>query len=303
MKKAFIDLGTNTFHLLIVEIPSKEILFKTSVATQLGKGGINSQIITPEAIERALKVLKEFRTKIDEFGILPEHVTATATSAVRNAKNQREFIEEVSAKTGIEIQVISGDEEATLIYEGVSQAVEITKPSLIIDIGGGSVEFIIANESGILWKQSFEIGGQRLIELFVKTDPISSKAIERMNNYLRENLIPLANAMHQYQPKVLAGSSGSFDTLIDMYWMNKFGHLPQGEIGFDYPIAAFREAYESLVYQDKSERMKVPGMIALRVEMIVVAVCLIRFILETYQIEEVKVSNYALKEGLMSRFS
>ncbi|MDP5119978.1 MAG: phosphatase [Spirosomaceae bacterium] len=303
MKKAFIDLGTNTFHLLIVEFPAKEILFKTSVATQLGKGGINAQTITPEAIERALKVLKEFRLKINEFEITSENVIATATSAVRNAKNQQEFLNEVSAKTAINIQVISGDEEAILIYEGITQAVKIEEPSLIVDIGGGSVEFIIANNAGILWKQSFEIGGQRLIEIFMKTDPISAKAVDRLNNYFLEELLPLTNAVHQYKPSVLVGSSGSFDTLNDIHWMNEFGHLPLGKIGFDYPIGAFKEAYELFVYQSRSERMKIPGMIDLRVEMIVVAVCLIRFLLETYQISEIKISNYALKEGLMSRFS
>jgi exopolyphosphatase/guanosine-5'-triphosphate,3'-diphosphate pyrophosphatase len=303
MKKAFIDLGTNTFHLLIVEVPSKKIHFTTSIATQLGKGGINSQLITPEAIERAMKVLKDFRTEIDRFEIQPENIIATATSAVRNANNRMEFTDRVFNETAIKIQVISGDEEAALIYEGVRQAVEITRPSLIIDIGGGSVEFIIANNSGILWKQSFEIGGQRLMELFMKSDPISTKAVERLDNYLRENLIPLANAMHQYRPEILVGSSGSFDTLNDIHWMKEFNSLPEEEIGFDYPIAAFKEAYELLVYRNRTERMEVSGMVELRVDMIVVAVCLVRFIVETYQIKEMKISNYALKEGLMNRFS
>jgi exopolyphosphatase/guanosine-5'-triphosphate,3'-diphosphate pyrophosphatase len=303
MKKAFIDLGTNTFHLLIVEVPSKKIHFTTSIATQLGKAGINSQLITPEAIERAIKVLKDFRTEIDKFEIQPENIIATATSAVRNANNRTEFTDRVFDETAIKIQVISGDEEAALIYEGVRQAVEITRPSLIIDIGGGSVEFIIANNSGILWKQSFEIGGQRLMELFMKSDPISAKAVERLNNYLRESLIPLANAMHQYRPEILVGSSGSFDTLNDIHWMKEFNTLSEEEIGFDYPITAFKEAYELLAYRNRTERMEISGMIELRVDMIVVAVCLIRFIVETYQIKEIKISNYALKEGLMNRFS
>jgi exopolyphosphatase/guanosine-5'-triphosphate,3'-diphosphate pyrophosphatase len=288
---------------LIVEVPSKKIHFTTSIATQLGKGGINSQLITPEAIERAMKVLKDFRTEIDRFEIQPENIIATATSAVRNANNRMEFTDRVFNETAIKIQVISGDEEAALIYEGVRQAIEITRPSLIIDIGGGSVEFIIANNSGILWKQSFEIGGQRLMELFMKSDPISTKAVERLDNYLRENLIPLANAMHQYRPEILVGSSGSFDTLNDIHWMKEFNSLPEEEIGFDYPIAAFKEAYELLVYRNRTERMEVSGMVELRVDMIVVAVCLVRFIVETYQVKEMKISNYALKEGLMNRFS
>lgn len=301
MKKAFIDLGTNTFHLLIVEVPSKEIHEKLSIATQLGKGGINQKIITPEAIERATKVLREFKEKTTQHSVLPEHILATATSAVRNATNGAEFTDRVLTETGIEIQVISGDEEATLIYEGVKQAVEIKEPSLIVDIGGGSVEFIIANTAGLLWQQSFEIGGQRLMELFMKTDPISAKAVERLNNYFLEKLLPLTNAVHQYKPTTLIGSSGSFDTLNEIYQLKAFGRLPTDKIGFDYPIRAFKKAYELLVFRNRAERMEIPGMIELRVDMIVVAVCLIRFLIETYDIQQLKVSNYALKEGLMSR--
>lgn len=301
MKKAFIDLGTNTFHLLIVEVPSKEIHEKLSIATQLGKGGINQKIITPEAIERATKVLREFKEFTNQHGVLPENITATATSAVRNANNGNDFTDRVLKETGIKIQVISGDEEATLIYEGVKQAVEIKEPSLIVDIGGGSVEFIIANAEGVLWQQSFEIGGQRLMELFMKTDPISAKAVERLNSYFLESLLPLTNAIHQYRPITLIGSSGSFDTLNAIYQLKTFGVLSTNEIGFNYPIEAFKEAYELLVFRNRSDRMKIPGMIELRVDMIVVAVCLIRFLIETHDIKRINVSNYALKEGLMGR--
>lgn len=301
MKKAFIDLGTNTFHLLIVEFPSKKIHEKLSIATRLGEGGINRQLITPEAMERATKVLREFKEHANQHGVLPENITATATSAVRNANNGTDFTDQVLKETGIKIQVISGDEEATLIYEGVKQAVEINEPSLIVDIGGGSVEFIIANKAGVLWQQSFEIGGQRLMELFMKTDPISAKAVERLNNHFLENLLPLTNAVHQYKPTTLIGSSGSFDTLNAIYHLKVFGSLPTDEIGFDYPIEAFKEAYELLVFRNRAERMEVPGMIELRVDMIVVAVCLIRFLIETHDMKQIKISTYALKEGLMSR--
>lgn len=303
-KKAFIDLGTNTFHLLIVEVPSKKIHEKLSDAARLGAGGINQQIITPEAIERATKVLREFKELADQHGIMPENIIATATSAVRNATNGVVFTNRVKQETGISILVISGDEEATLIYEGVQQAIRIDQPSLIVDIGGGSVEFIIANPEGVLWQQSFEIGGQRLMELFMKTDPISAKAIERLNTYFLENLLDLTNAIHQYKPTTLIGSSGSFDSLNAIYQLKEFGTLPPTDvIGFDYPIEAFKAAYEQLVFRNRTERMQIAGMVELRVDMIVVAVCLIRFLIETYRIPSIKISSYALKEGLMNRYA
>jgi len=300
MKLAIIDLGTNTFHLLIVESAGGTELFKVSIPAKIGKGGINQNVITPEAIQRAMTVLRVFREKIDEYGLESDQVYAFGTSAIRNAENKEEFISLVKQELDIDITVIDGNEEADLIYKGVSQAVNISENSLIIDIGGGSVELIICDEEKILWKRSFEIGGQRLIEKFMKKDPIPQSDISRLNDYLNEQLLPLANAIHQYHPKVLIGSSGSFDTLNDMYYHQLTGNFPPAEtIGFDYPVQEFWKAYESLVFSDRSTRMAIPGMIELRVEMIVVAVCLIRFVIQNYGIEQIKISNYALKEGAL----
>lgn len=296
MKKAIIDLGTNTFHLMIFE--GENTSFKTSIASKIGQGGINQNLITEDGIQRALTVLKTFKEKLVEFGVNTENVFAFGTSAIRNASNQSEFVERVKNETEIIVTVIDGDKEAELIYNGVSQAVKVDKNALIIDIGGGSVEFILCNPEKILWKRSFEIGGQRLMERFMKKDQISQTEISRLEEYLRQELLPLTNAVHQYQPEVLIGSSGSFDTLNDMFfWKNTGSFAPIELVGFDYPISEFWKAFEQLVFANHEERMQIGGMIPLRVNMIVVAVCLIKFVLQTYNIQEIKISNYALKEG------
>jgi exopolyphosphatase/guanosine-5'-triphosphate,3'-diphosphate pyrophosphatase len=296
MKKAIIDLGTNTFHLMVFE--GQNILFKTSIASKIGQGGINQNIITEDGIQRALTVLSTFKEKLEEFNIDFANVFAFGTSAIRNATNQEEFIERVKNETKINVIVIDGDKEAELIYKGVSNAVNINKNALIIDIGGGSVEFILCNPDKILWKRSFEIGGQRLMERFMKKDKISQTEISRLEEYLRQELLPLTNAIHQYQPEVLIGSSGSFDTLNDMFfWKKTHTFAPTDIVGFDYPISEFWIAFEQLIFANHDERMKIGGMIPLRVDMIVVAVCLIKFVLQSYHIEEIKISNYALKEG------
>lgn len=302
MRRAIIDLGTNTFHLMLVE--EKTVLFKESIPAKIGKGGISQGIISEEGIERALVVLKKFRQVIDNYSVSLENVFATGTSAVRNAENKEAFLEKVLQETGIKIQVISGDEEAELICLGVKQAMNIPETSLIIDIGGGSVEFIICNDEKIFWKQSFEIGGQRLMDRFMKSDPISMRSVQLMDDFFREKLLPLANACHQYAPKVLIGSSGSFDTLIDMFFMKEKGKLPENnEVSFDYSITEFYKAYDELIFKNHEERMKIPGMIELRVDMIVVAMCLIRFVVQMLGIQQIKVSSYALKEGVMAKFS
>ena len=303
MKFAIIDLGTNTFHLLSVEKTAAgiETLFKEHQAAKIGQAGINQGIITPEAIERALTVLKKYRQKIDEYEIEPNNVKVIGTSAIRNARNRVEFCQIVWEQTHFEVEIISGEREAELIYEGVRQAVDLgTAPSLIMDIGGGSVEFIIANAERIFWKQSFEIGGQRLLEKFMSSDPISPAAIGRLNAYFQNQLLPLHNAMHQYAPQTLVGSSGSFDTLVDIDFMHRFQQLPNPQqTSFELSLSEFKRQYELLVSRNRAERMAIAGMIELRVEMIVVGVVLINYILETFDMQDIRCSTYALKEGIL----
>ncbi len=303
MKKAIIDLGTNTFHLLIIEQRGScvEQIYKDHVAAKIGQSGINQGVIAPQAIVRAVGVLRLFKQKIDEYQIDLANVTAIGTSAIRNASNKIEFCQIVENETGIRIQIISGEREADLIYGGVKLALDLeTEPSLIMDIGGGSVEFIIANADRIYWKQSFEIGGQRLMEKFMTTDPISLQAVRRLNTYFQEQLLALHNAIHQYAPTVLVGSSGAFDTLVDIDFINRVGELPDvKQTNFDLSVTGFMRIYGLLVTKNRAERMAVGGMIELRVDMIVVAVVLINYVLTTFDIKHIKCSTYALKEGIM----
>ena len=308
MKQAIIDLGTNTFHLFIAERSGDTYatLFRESRVAKIGMAGINRGVITEDGIKRALGVLTYFRQVLDQYGVEPEQVIAIGTSAIRVARNQQEFIDRVREVTGIPIKVISGDQEADYIYQGIRAAGALagqtgSETSLVIDIGGGSVEFILGNESRIFWKQSFEIGGQRLLERFMTADPINPGSIRRLNDYFQEQLLPLANAIHQYQPTVLVGSSGSFDTLVDMWLMHTEGHLPDPEqTTFTLPISEFYRAYELLITKNRDERMQIQGMIELRVDMIVVAVCLIDYVLKTYGISQIKTSTYSLKEGVLA---
>ncbi|WP_394990767.1 phosphatase [Emticicia sp.] len=300
MKTAIIDLGTNTFHLLIVE--RKEVLFKESIPAKIGKGGISEGVISEEGIQRALVVLKYFREVIDRQEVSLEKTFAMGTSAIRSAGNKDEFVQRVFDETGIKIQVISGDEEAELICLGVKQAMDIPETSMIMDIGGGSVEFIICNNEKIFWKQSFEIGGQRLMDKFMKSDPISMRSVQTMDDFFREKLLPLTNACHQYAPKVLIGSSGTFDTLIDMFFMKENGVLPDAkQVSFEYSMNEFYRAYNELLFKNHTQRMTIAGMIELRVDMIVVAMCLIRFVIQMFDIQRIRVSSYALKEGVMAK--
>lgn len=298
---AVIDLGTNTFQMMVARGNEQgyEVVSQTSTPSRLGKGGINQGILTDDALERAIRILKDFRSMLDEHGIARQDTYIFGTSAVRNAANKDVLLEKIESEMGVPVYVISGDEEAQLIYHGVKQAVPLDQnPHLIVDIGGGSVEFIIADRERVFWKQSFEVGGQRLLDRFIKTDPISPAAIRQINNYLNQELFALMNAVHQYAPATLVGSSGTFETLAEIeYWRNHNSWPPVKEIGFDVPLESFYQSRNHILSSNREERMKIPGMKELRVDMIGAAICLIDYILQHTPVRSIKASRYSLKEG------
>lgn len=300
MKVAVIDMGTNTFHLIIVEVDKGDfrIVFREKTAVKIGEKGINHGMITEEAITRALKALNRFNEVIKEEEV--EQVFATATSAIRNARNGQELVRLIKSKTGIETRVITGLQEAEFIYYGVKKALKIgEKPALIMDIGGGSIEFIIGTEREILWKQSFEIGGQRMVEKFQRHDPMLDVEKYELKQYLEDHLQELFEEYKKYKPQTLIGSSGTFDTLSDIY---RFKNDREKDIDLtEYPLtmSAFHDIFEELLVKNKAERLQIPGMIPLRVDMIVVACILIDHIIMKLKLKDIRVSAYALKEGVL----
>ena len=300
MKVAVIDMGTNTFHLIIVEVEKDDfkIVYREKTAVKIGEKGINHGMITDDAIDRALKTLSKFKEVIDEEEV--EQVFATATSAIRNAKNGKGLVALIKEETGIETRIISGIQEAEYIYYGVNKAVEIgDKASLIMDIGGGSIEFIIGTSKEIIWRQSFEIGGQRMVEKFQKHDPMLPTDKEALIKYLESNLEELFEACAEHQPKTLIGSSGTFDTLSDIYSLTS--NVERAKDSTEYPLTleSFNEIYQELIVKNREERLAIPGMIPLRVDMIVVACELVNFIINKLELTNIRVSGYALKEGVL----
>lgn len=300
---AIIDMGTNTFHLLIAEAHEKgyRIIHCTQIAVKIGKGGINQGYITGEAMQRAFDGMQEFKRISDEYNVQKIH--AFGTSALRNAKNSEEVIGKIKTLTGIDVTVITGEQEAMLIYYGVRAALDLGEErSLIIDIGGGSVEFIIGNKHEVFWKQSFETGGQRLLEKFHHHDPITTQEIEAMNNHLTSVLPDLFTALKKYKPVALVGSSGSFDTLSDIFCIQN--NIDKSDDDTETPLTfdGFHSIYKNLIAMTREERMKIPGMIEMRVDMIVSACCLIQYLLENYSFKRIRVSSNSLKEGALAQF-
>lgn len=299
-KIAIIDMGTNTFHLLIAEADNRgyHITYRERLPVKIGKDGINNGIITEHGLHRALLAMQSFRNTIDqqEVGM----VYAFGTSALRNARNGDDVVNKIKAITGIETTIIDGDLEAEYICMGARAAMDITEKSLIMDIGGGSVEFIISDNDRIYWKRSMEIGAQRLLERFQKNDPITPDEVIALDQHFGEVLTPLFEALQKFSPHILIGSSGTFDTLSDIFCITHDIHKSPEEIETPLSLQGFYEIYESLLHKNRAERMEIPGMIEMRVDMIVVACCLIRYVLTHHLFKRIRVSTYALKEGVLS---
>lgn len=307
---AAIDIGTNTAHLLVVELPTQQqifipfrILHKEKIATKIGEGGISHGFITKAAQERLLKALHQFCEVLQYYEISPQKAQTIATSAFRNASNQKEIIETIREQTGLQVQVISGDEEAELIYYGVKAALKIGNGNaLIMDIGGGSVEFIVCNAEKMLWKQSFEIGAQRLLDKFMQNEKITHAERQALNDFLEQVLSPLSEILKIYPVDVLIGCSGTFDTIDDINHIKKHQKLDYDAKESAFTRAEFEVIFQEFLEKNHAERLAIPGMTPMRADMIVVASCLLDFVLSKYHISQIRVSHYSLKEGAIYKF-
>lgn len=297
---AILDFGTNTFNLLIAEKSgdSFKTLYTGKQAVKLGKGGINKHKITGDAMERGFSAISAHMETIRKFNVADIH--AYATSAFRNAENGRAFAELINKKFGFSTRIIDGDEEARLIYEGILTSVDPgDENALILDIGGGSNEFIICNRNALLWKHSFELGMARIIEKFKISDPIQATEIKELETYFRSELKLLSGKVKQYKPKILIGASGSFDTIASIA---KYRYdLPASHESFLHiDLAHFADIHNTLIHSTAEERLLMPGMEPVRVEMIVPASIFINFVLIRYGLQTFIQSGFALKEGVMS---
>ena len=245
-----------------------------------------------------LGLFQDFKITLEAREI--NQVFATATSAIRNARNGQDLVNEIKAQTGISTRIISGTQEAELILEGVKNAMDLgTEKSLIMDIGGGSIEFIIANQDSTFWLRSFEVGGQRLVEKFHHTDPINRNEIDSLEKYLQSELEELSTQYQLHKPTTLVGCSGTFDTLSEIY-QEKNGRVNLENLTeYPLPLDAFKNIYQELIEKNRDQRLQIPGMIEMRVDMIVVACVLINFLIEKFDLQSLRVSSYALKEGVL----
>jgi len=301
MRIAVIDLGTNTCNLLIADINTKgyTILHQSKQLVKLGDSKIKTNKISDEATKRTLQAFQSHRQLIQKYKV--EKVKAIATSAVRDAENKIEFLEKISDASGWIIKVINGKKEAALIFEGVLLAFgELKKPALILDIGGGSNELILAKNKKMLWKESRPTGMARVINQFAISDPILPTETKTLQNYFLKEHKNALKECHANSAKTLIGCSGAFDTIADIIdGVNPGEKIRTKQL---IPLKQFYEVYNLLITSTRQQRLKIKGMDLVRIDLIVPAVIFIECVVSKIEITQILQTDFAVREGVLFSF-
>ncbi len=298
MKLAVIDLGTNTCNLLVAETNNEgfTILHQSKQLVKLGDNKIRDNEISTEATSRVIDAFQIQKKIISEFQ--PDKIRVIATSAIRSAENKIQFLETVGENSGWIIKVVSGEKEAELIFKGVLLAFnEFKNPAVILDIGGGSNELILARNKEMLWKESQPTGMARVINKFNLSNPIQPIEIEELKNFFTEAHQNAFEKCKTENIKTLVGCSGAFDTIADMIdSVNPGEKLRKSQV---ISITDFYSIFEKLVKSTREERLTMKGMDYVRVDLIVPAVILIEQLISETGITQIIQTDFALREGVL----
>lgn len=307
---AIIDCGTNTFNLLVKEkVEGKwKTLFKTKLPVKLGAGGFSENVLLPNRMARGIDALFTYKNVIDSLGV--KDVRVFATSAVREASNGNEFVARVKKHLNFDMEVISGDREAELIFEGVVQTTGALKEDyLIMDIGGGSTEFIFVRDQKPLWRKSYLLGVSRLHGMLKPASRINQDDVHRLRAHLNTELQDLISFLKENPVNILVGSSGSFDTLFDMYQFvkakdsSKDSSRDSSKVKLnEIPFNAYPSIHQWLVGSTLEERLSHPSIPQMRAEYMPLSTYLVKFVLEQSSFNKMYQSEYALKEGVLAHY-
>lgn len=291
MNGAVIDLGTNTFNLVIFNKTDDgySILSKHKQSVNLGMGGINENIISKAAMDRAFNALKEFKLRCVDYKV--DKIIALGTSALRGAKNTPSFVKFIKEQLEIEINIINGHEEAGLIYEGVNSIHSFEVPSCIMDIGGGSTEFIFVENGKLITKESFDIGVSRIIQKFDLEDPLSDKDISTITDFFEKET---KGFFDKYKSDDLIGASGSFETYYELVTGETNLIINHSKL---IPFNSLIKTLNYLISATAFERCENTHIPQYREPMIHVAALKTKWVIEKLKVKQCFMSPASLKEG------
>lgn len=303
-KLAVIDIGTNSIHMVLAEIlpdASFKILDRFKDMTRLGNGTFASKRLADEVMARALEVLRTLVTLARNKGF--DRVIAVATSAVREAENGGDFVAMILEETGLRVRVISGAEEARLIFLGVKNSIALPDgPTLIADIGGGSVELIVGHREGMLHGASLKLGAIRLADQYLPKTPPSESMMQALEHAV---LTPLRDAVTAFKTRkflsliATSGMAGNIGEIIHLHHTGR--PLPQHNLA-TVSLKDIRALQAQLAQASVKSRLAIPGLDPKRVDTLLPATVLLRCLLELSGLSELTLCDKAIREGIIYDF-
>lgn len=303
---AAIDLGTNSLHMVVVRIeptlPAFSIIAREKDTVRLGDRCPKTGELKPEVMERAIATLRRFQEIAKSLNA--QTIIAVATSAVREAPNGREFLQQVEDDLGLSVDLISGQEEARRIYLGVLSGMEFNnQPHIIIDIGGGSTELILGDSNEPRSLSSTKVGAVRLTAEYITTDPISNAEFHYLQAYVRGMLErPAEELLAHLQPDEsprLVGTAGTIESLVTIHAREKLGIVPSPLTGYQLSLKDLRELVLSLRKLSYSERAAIPGMSDRRSEIILAGAVILQEAMTLLGVESLTLCERSLREGVI----
>lgn len=297
--KAVIDMGTNTFQLLIAEEGARiKIHQNIQTPVQLGLGAMQDYFLKEDALNRAKEALLYYESLIKTYDNNSQTI-ALGTSILRNAKNREPFFEWIRENTLIKPLLISGDQEANYIFQGIihSLPTDFHRMGLVIDIGGGSTEFILFKEKELLFRQSFEIGGLKLLSIFNFEEDYDPSQFQELKNYIKKTLEPLFSFAKNFSSIALIGSAGAFETFYDLECGQKGIEKDWNQHAYLLDQAIYDNNARFIKNSSLFERENMKGMKKFRSKIIPFSVAIVEVVKENLPIEQILVSNFSMKEG------
>ncbi len=300
MRLAAIDIGTNSVHIIVVQVRpdlSFEVVDREKEMVRLGAGGLDGKALTPSAMSATLQALSKFRRLADSHNV--DEIIAAATSATREAENGGDFLNTIHRETGIAVKVISGQEEARLIHLAAAYGVDLAgRRGVVIDIGGGSVEITFGTARDAELARSFKIGVIRLTERFVRSDPIAGRDERRLVAHINDEIGAHIDQIVKRGYQRVIGTSGTILSLGSVVLAAETDSVTDVR-NTRVPAKALHRLRKRLVDSDLQERLHLPGLDPRRADLVVAGSVLLDTILRRLGADELTLCDLALREGLI----
>ena len=301
MRIAALDLGSNSFHLIVVDAHpdgSFDTLLREKDVLRLADDVAKLHRISDEKVDQAVQSITRMRTLGDSMEV--DEWVVYATSALREAQNGAEVVERIEAETGVGINVITGYDEAKLIFAAVRASVLLDKPpALCVDQGGGSLEVSVGDSSGMLWATSVKLGAARLTAELVQSDPPSETDLKRVRARAEELLAPIATATKRFRPGMLVATSGTMTSLVRLAAGDLASATPNALHQTTVTALDLAPVFEKMQTMTIAQRREVNGLDARRADIMPAGSVVLQVALELFGFDEVTVSEWSMREGMV----